>query len=74
MLAEVGHVDHLVRLLGDLAVALARDRDHLPVARAHLLEVRDHLVVDRALRFAITTTGMFSSISAIGPCFISPAA
>jgi AcrR family transcriptional regulator len=47
-------------------------RDDEAVARAHLLQVRHGLVVQLRRAVAIATTGRSASISAIGPCFISP--
>ena len=47
----------------------------LPPRARTSCDVADDLLVGRLLaesRGASTTTGMFSSISAIGPCFISP--
>ena len=48
VVSQVGDLDHVVRLVADPGVAFARHGDHLALARAHLLEVRDHLVIDRA--------------------------
>ena len=42
-------LDHLVGVLGDLLVALGRDRDHPRAARPDLLDVRDHLLEHRRL-------------------------
>ena len=49
------------------------DRDHPPAASLDLLYVTHHAVVG-GVRGVSTTTGMRSSMSAMGPCFISPAA
>ena len=68
---EVFYLQDLVRFLGDLEIALRRDRDDLTVSGPDLFE--SSLSWSSPV-VAITTTGIFSSISAIGPCFISPAA
>ena len=52
---------------------LVGERDDHAAARLHLLDVAEHLLEHARRCGAITTTGSFSSISAIGPCFISPA-
>ena len=43
---DVGHVDHVVRVMLDVLVAVGRDRDHVRPPRARLLDVRHDLVVD----------------------------
>ena len=54
-------------------VARGRDGDHAAAARLHLLQVREHLLVDaRPAGRARPPAGPRRS-SAIGPCFISPA-
>ena len=43
-------VDHVVRVVLDVLVAVGRDRDHVGAAGARLLDVRDDLVVDVDVR------------------------
>ena len=62
-----------LHLLERSPVALGYDPDHDAAPGLHLLDVRQDLFVHAILAGARTTTGMFSSMSAIGPCFISPA-
>ena len=73
-------LDDVVRRLVRLLVALRHHRDHDAFARLHFLNVGKRLLVqelalgarrDRAWR--ARPPGRFSSISALGPCFISPA-
>ena len=67
-------------ILRDFLVALRGDGDHVPLAapslpgywRASSRRARGCRGREGS-RAATTTTGMFSSIRAIGPCFISPA-
>ena len=54
-------------------VALGRERDDHAAARLDLLDVAEHLLEDARPAARCATTGSFSSMSAIGPCFISPA-
>ena len=46
---RVGDVHHLVRFRRDEAVAFGREGDHDGVARLRLLDLADHLVVERVL-------------------------
>ena len=48
-------------------------RDHRSAARLRFLDVARASSRTRRRSVAMATTGMFSSMSAIGPCFISPA-
>ena len=54
-------------------VALGRDRDDRAAARLGFLDVAQHLLEHVIVRSPCATTGICSSMSAIGPCFISPA-
>ena len=75
-----GIVDHVIgtssRRLRHPRVTIAMT---MSAARLHFLNIRKRLLVAKRLsslsgsRVASTTTGRFSSISAFGPCFISPA-
>ena len=64
LVAELGDVDDVVRLVDDLAVSLARDGDHLPVARA---PARGCSPACRAARRAGGGVGHSSYILAQGP-------
>ena len=64
---------HLVCHLGDGGVAQVGDCDHLGAARTTSSRFEGSLSAT-CERVATHTTGVDSSSSAIGPCFISPAA
>ena len=67
------HVDHVVRVVLDVLVALGRDRDHVRARGRGTPGCSRRSCRRRGCSSPRTTTGVPSSSSAIGPCFISPA-
>ena len=53
--------------------ALGGKRDHRAAASLGFLDVAQHLLEHGVVRRISATTGICSSMSAMGPCFISPA-
>ena len=51
-------------------IAFGRNRDDNAATGLYFFDVSEHFVID-AVFPASTTTGMFSSIRAVGPCFIA---
>ena len=70
---RVRHPEHVAALLGDGLVALRGTAMTCP-SRARTSARLDRTFSYPFPRGAMTTTGIPSSMSAIGPCFISPAA
>ena len=77
----VGEIrNEVIRAFDQVRVVFIPNRDDDPVARLHFLDVVQNFFVALMRRpaeagsyAARNTTGRFSSISAFGPCFISPA-
>ena len=68
-----GHGNDALHPAPHLEVVKLGEGDEPPAPGRHLFDIALHLS-STGLRDASTNTGMFSSIRAMGPCFISPAA
>ncbi len=75
----LGDVDYVFYQLGDVLVALHRDGDDSAAAGGYFLDIAEGFFVLQDAAgvvgswVAMQTTGRVSSMSALGPCFISPA-
>ena len=70
---NVRDIDRIVGLLGDLAISFSRHCDYDALTNFDLFDVS--IVLEYTASFGDkTTTGIWASTRAIGPCFISPAA
>ena len=69
----LGNLDDVIHQGAELCIADGGNGDNAAFAGANLLDVGDDLLVGAIFR-GIAMVGKAGSMSAMGPCFISPAA